>query len=169
MGSTSCLLDCCSVACGCRDRCGRNNLCRKSCICVWSLVCWSCCAPFCRPFFSTSAFTSFSSPVLKCWFRVLLHMHIMRSAARSSQDSVLMSSAFMSHCRHPCSAAVGCLWFFFHMPALHIELIVIDGDGWQFHCILPWTLVFLRLIVSPNPCRPERNGPSVPTVPAGCE
>ena len=32
--------------------------------------------------------------VLRCWFRVLLH--IMRSAARSSQESVLMSSAFMS-------------------------------------------------------------------------
>ena len=32
-GSTSwlsCLLDCCSVTCGCRDRCGRNNLCHKS-------------------------------------------------------------------------------------------------------------------------------------------
>ena len=53
-GSTSrlsCLFDCCSVACGCRDRCGRNNFCRKSRICVWSLVCWSCCSPFCRPFF----------------------------------------------------------------------------------------------------------------------
>ena len=52
-GSTSwlsCLFDCCSVACGCRDPCGRNNLCHKSHICVWSLVCWSCCAPFCRPF-----------------------------------------------------------------------------------------------------------------------
>ena len=52
-GSTSwltCLFNCCSVACGCRDRCGRNNLCHKSSICVWSLVCWSCCAPFCRPF-----------------------------------------------------------------------------------------------------------------------
>ena len=48
----SCLFDCCSVACGCRDRCGRNNLCRKSRICVWSLVCWSCCIPFCGPFFS---------------------------------------------------------------------------------------------------------------------
>ena len=33
-------------------------------------------------------------PVLRCWFRVLLH--IMRSAAKSSQVSVLMSSAFMS-------------------------------------------------------------------------
>ena len=30
----SCLYDCCSVACGCRDRCGRNHLCRKSGICV---------------------------------------------------------------------------------------------------------------------------------------
>ena len=46
----SCLFDCFSVACGCRDRCGRNNLCHKSCICVWSLVCWSCFAPFCWPF-----------------------------------------------------------------------------------------------------------------------
>ena len=53
-GSTSwlsCLFDCCSVACGCRDRCGRNNLCRKSRNCVSSLVCWSCCAPFCGSFF----------------------------------------------------------------------------------------------------------------------
>ena len=53
-GSTSwqsCLFDCCSVACGCRDLCGRNNLCPKSRICVWSLVCWSCCAPFCLPYF----------------------------------------------------------------------------------------------------------------------
>ena len=47
----SCLFDCCSVACGCRDQCGRNNLCSRSRICVWSLVCWSCCVPFCRPFF----------------------------------------------------------------------------------------------------------------------
>ena len=33
-GSTSwlsCLFDCCSVACGCRDRCGRNNLRDRSC------------------------------------------------------------------------------------------------------------------------------------------
>ena len=45
------VFDCCSIACGHRDRCGRNNLCRKSRICVWSLVCWSCCAPFCRPLF----------------------------------------------------------------------------------------------------------------------
>ena len=44
--------------------------------------------------FPTSAFISFSSPDLRCWFRVLLHL--MRSAARSSQDSMLMSSAFMS-------------------------------------------------------------------------
>ena len=35
----SCLFDCCSVVCGCRDWCGSNNLCRKSRICVWSLVC----------------------------------------------------------------------------------------------------------------------------------
>ena len=41
-GSTSwlsCLFDCCSVPCGCRDQCGRNNLCHKSHICVWSVVC----------------------------------------------------------------------------------------------------------------------------------
>ena len=49
---------------------------------------------FLQALFPTSTFTSFSSPVLTCWFRVLLH--IMRSAARSSLDSVLMSSAFMS-------------------------------------------------------------------------
>ena len=56
-GSTSylsCLFDCCSVACGCRDWCGRSNFCCKSRICVWSLVCWSCCLGFqqhakCRP------------------------------------------------------------------------------------------------------------------------
>ena len=42
-GSTSWLsylFDCCSVACGCRDRCGRNNLCRKKIafVCgVWSV------------------------------------------------------------------------------------------------------------------------------------
>ena len=58
----------------------------------WSVG--SCCASFCRPLFPTSAFTSFYSPFLRCWFRVLLH--IVRSAARSSQDSVLMSSAVMS-------------------------------------------------------------------------
>ena len=46
----SCLCDCCSVACGCSDRCRKNNHCRKRRICVWSLVCLSCCAPFCRPF-----------------------------------------------------------------------------------------------------------------------
>ena len=95
-GSTcwlSCLFDCCSVACGCRDRCGRNNLCRKGHICVWSLVCWSCCAPLCGPFFLLLQSPAFF-PVLRCWFRVFLL--IMRSAAKSSQESVLMSSAFMS-------------------------------------------------------------------------
>ena len=25
-----------------------------------------------------------------------------------------------------------------------IELIVIDGDGWQFHCILPWDVYLLQ-------------------------
>ena len=43
---------------------------------------------FLQALLSTSAFTSFFSPVLRCWFRVL---HIMRSAARSRKDSVLMS------------------------------------------------------------------------------
>ena len=41
-GSTSwlsCLFDCCSVACGCRDLCGGNNLCRKvAFVCgLWSV------------------------------------------------------------------------------------------------------------------------------------
>ena len=31
-----------------------------------------------------------------------------------------------------------------------IKLIVIDGEGWQFHCILPKTLVFFILMVSPK-------------------
>ena len=39
---------------------------------------------FLHTLLATSAFTSFFSPVLRCWFRVLLH--IMRSAARPSQD-----------------------------------------------------------------------------------
>ena len=74
-GSTSwlsCLLDCCSVACGCRDRCGRNNLCRKSRICVWSVVCGllELLRSFLQVLVPTTAFTSFSSLVLRCWFRV---------------------------------------------------------------------------------------------------
>ena len=105
-GSTSwlsCLFDCCSVACGCRDWCGRNNLCWKSCICVWSLVCWSCCAPFWGPFFlllgspasfpltwgvgsgcfSTSCGRLQGPPRTRCWCWVLLYLS----------------------CRHPCSRA----------------------------------------------------------------
>ena len=45
------------------------------------------------PSFLWAVFSYFSSPDLRCWFRVLLNL--MRSAARSSQDSVLISSAFM--------------------------------------------------------------------------
>ena len=59
-------------------------------LCVVSSL-WELLRSFLRTIFPTSVFTSFSSPDLRCWFRVLLHL--MRSAARSSQDSVLMLSA----------------------------------------------------------------------------
>ena len=42
-----CLLGWNSVACGWRDRCGRGRVYHKGRIYVWSLACWSCCAPYC--------------------------------------------------------------------------------------------------------------------------
>ena len=85
-----------------------ENLCRKSRICVWSLVCWSCYAPFCRPFFlllyspvsfplswgvgsgcfSTSCGRLQGPPRTRCWCQVL---------------------SCLSY-RHPCSAAVEGGW-----------------------------------------------------------
>ena len=128
-GSTSwlsCLFNCCSVACGCRDWCGRNNLCHKSHICVWSLVCWSCWSPFCRPFFlllhssasfpltwgvgsecfSTSCGRLQGPPRTRCWCQMLSCLS----------------------CRHPCSAAVGGLWITFQMPTLHRECLALEGS-----------------------------------------
>ena len=69
----------------------------------------------------------FFSPFVRCWFRVLLH--IIRSAARSSQDSVLMKVLSCLSCTHPRSAAVGDLWISFQTPTHHRECLLVKAQN----------------------------------------
>ena len=71
--------------------------------------------PFLRARLSAAAVISLSSPVLRCCFRAPLHL--VRSAARPSQDIVSMPTIFISIAQTSLIAGDGGRWFSSPMSA----------------------------------------------------
>ena len=99
-----CLLGLSSTSCGCRDQCESGNLHCIGCICALTLVCWLL-FPFCRLASLLLLLSASFLPVCSYLWSVLLQL--VWSVVRSSQELMLMLSAFMSLLHAPLYLSCG--------------------------------------------------------------